>query len=81
MTKYQFFFQLFFQLIMGIFFIFMAIQLLPITGWNFSTILCCLFATNSFLVAIRMFTTYCEIQHMYLSNIEKMMDEDESEQS
>ena len=67
MTKKQFFKHLLFQICLGCFFIFLAIQLLPLYGWGFSTFFCCVFATNSLSTSIRMYTTYLKIKDNYHS--------------
>ncbi|MGY3723936.1 protein of unknown function [Granulicatella balaenopterae] len=65
MTKKQFFKHLLFQICLGCFFIFLAIQLLPLYGWGFSTFFCCVFATNSLSTSIRMYTTYQKFKDHY----------------
>ena len=46
------------EILITSFFIFLAVILLPIRGWEFSTIFCCVFATFSISNAIRMVQSY-----------------------
>ncbi len=57
-SKQQFFIQLILELLITCFFIFLTVQLLPIFGWGFSTIFCCVFATFSISNAIQMIHSY-----------------------
>ena len=52
-TTRQFFVHFIVEILIASFFIFLAVQLLPIRGWEFSTIFCCVFATFSISNAIR----------------------------
>lgn len=57
-SKRAFLFHLYFEAALTGFFIFLAVQLLPIRGWEFSTIFCCVFATASLVNVIKMIQTY-----------------------
>ena len=57
-SKQQFFVHFIIEIFIACFFIFLAVQLLPIRGWEFSTIFCCVFATFSISNAIRMLNSY-----------------------
>ena len=57
-SKQQFFVHFIVEILIASFFIFLAVQLLPIRGWEFSTIFCCVFATFSISNAIRMLQSY-----------------------
>ena len=57
-SKRQFFVHFILEILIASFFIFLAVQLLPIRGWEFSTIFCCVFATFSISNAIRMVQSY-----------------------
>ena len=46
------------EILITSFFIFLAVILLPIRGWEFSTIFCCVFATFSISNALRMLKSY-----------------------
>ncbi len=85
MTKSQFFKHLLFQLSLGCFFIFLAIQLLPLYGWGFSTFFCCVFATNSLSTTIHMYTIYKKFKvhyhNMSQENIDTNQDSDNQQES
>ena len=57
-SKRQFFVHFILEILIASFFIFLAVLLLPIRGWEFSTIFCCVFATFSISNAIRMLQSY-----------------------
>ena len=57
-SKRQFFVHFILEILIASFFIFLAVLLLPIRGWEFSTIFCCIFATFSISNAIRMVQSY-----------------------
>ena len=57
-SKRQFFVHFILEILIASFFIFLAVILLPIRGWEFSTIFCCVFATFSISNAIRMLQSY-----------------------
>ena len=57
-SKRQFFVHFILEILITSFFIFLAVILLPIRGWEFSTIFCCVFATFSISNAIRMVQSY-----------------------
>lgn len=57
-SKRQFFVHFILEILIASFFIFLAVILLPIRGWEFSTIFCCVFATFSISNAIRMVQSY-----------------------
>lgn len=50
------FWRFYLDLAFCIFFVFLAIQLLPVRGWDFTTIFCCVFATISAMNVIRLLT-------------------------
>ena len=52
------------EILITSFFIFLAVQLLPIRGWEFSTIFCCVFATFSISNAIRMLNSYLAMRKL-----------------
>ena len=52
------------EIFIACFFIFLAVQLLPIRGWEFSTIFCCVFATFSISNAIRMLNSYLTMRKL-----------------
>ena len=57
-SKRQFVVHFILEILITSFFIFLAVILLPIRGWEFSTIFCCVFATFSISNAIRMVQSY-----------------------
>ena len=57
-SKRQFFVHFILEILIASFFIFLAVLLLPIRGWEFATIFCCVFATFSISNAIRMVQSY-----------------------
>ena len=57
-SKRQFVVHFILEILITSFFIFLAVILLPIRGWEFSTIFCCVFATFSISNAIRMLQSY-----------------------
>lgn len=57
-SKRQFFVHCILEILIASFFIFLAVLLLPIRGWEFATIFCCVFATFSISNAIRMVQSY-----------------------
>ena len=57
-SKRQFFVHFILEILIASFFIFLAVILLPIRGWEFSTIFCCVFATFSISNALRMLKSY-----------------------
>lgn len=67
-SKTKFFIYLYTELVLGIFFIFLAIQLLPIRGWEFTTIFCCVFATISIINTYRMAQTYRAVKQLQQKN-------------
>ena len=52
------------EILITSFFIFLAVILLPIRGWEFSTIFCCVFATFSISNAIRMLNSYLAMRKL-----------------
>lgn len=52
------------EILITSFFIFLAVILLPIRGWEFSTIFCCVFATFSISNAIRMLQSYIAMRKL-----------------
>ena len=52
------------EILITSFFIFLAVQLLPIRGWEFATIFCCVFATFSISNAIRMLNSYLAMRKL-----------------
>ena len=62
-SKHQFFVHFILEILIASFFIFLAI-LLPIRGWEFSTIFCCVFATFSISNAIRMLQSYIAMRKL-----------------
>ena len=63
-SKQQFFVHFIIEIFIACFFIFLAVQLLPIRGWEFSTIFCCVFATFSISNAIRMLNSYLTMRKL-----------------
>ena len=57
-SKRQFVVHFILEILITSFFIFLAVILLPIRGWEFSTIFCCVFATFSISNALRMLKSY-----------------------
>lgn len=52
------------EILITSFFIFLAVILLPIRGWEFSTIFCCVFATFSISNALRMLQSYIAMRKL-----------------
>ncbi len=63
-SKRQFFVHFILEILIASFFIFLAVLLLPIRGWEFSTIFCCVFATFSISNAIRMLQSYIAMRKL-----------------
>ena len=63
-SKRQFFVHFILEILIASFFIFLAVLLLPIRGWEFSTIFCCVFATFSISNAIRMSQSYLAMRKL-----------------
>ena len=63
-SKQQFFVHFILEILIASFFIFLAVLLLPIRGWEFSTIFCCVFATFSISNAIRMLQSYIAMRKL-----------------
>lgn len=63
-SKQQFFVHFIIEIFIASFFIFLAVQLLPIRDWEFSTIFCCVFATFSISNAIRMLNSYLAMRKL-----------------
>lgn len=63
-SKRQFFVHFILEILIASFFIFLAVLLLPIRGWEFSTIFCCVFATFSISNAIRMVQSYLAMRKL-----------------
>lgn len=63
-SKRQFFVHFILEILIASFFIFLAVLLLPIRGWEFSTIFCCVFATFSISNAIRLLQSYIAMRKL-----------------
>ena len=63
-SKRQFVVHFILEILITSFFIFLAVILLPIRGWEFSTIFCCIFATFSISNAIRMLQSYIAMRKL-----------------
>ena len=63
-SKRQFFVHFILEILIASFFIFLAVLLLPIRGWEFATIFCCVFATFSISNAIRMVQSYLAMKKL-----------------
>ena len=63
-SKRQFVVHFILEILITSFFIFLAVILLPIRGWEFSTIFCCVFATFSISNAIRMLNSYLAMRKL-----------------
>ena len=63
-SKRQFFVHFILEILIASFFIFLAVLLLPIRGWEFATIFCCVFATFSISNAIRMLQSYIAMRKL-----------------
>ena len=63
-SKRQFFVHFILEILIASFFIFLAVILLPIRGWEFATIFCCVFATFSISNAIRMLQSYIAMRKL-----------------
>lgn len=63
-SKRQFFVHFILEILIASFFIFLAVLLLPIRGWEFATIFCCVFATFSISNAIRMLNSYLAMRKL-----------------
>ena len=63
-SKRQFVVHFILEILITSFFIFLAVILLPIRGWEFSTIFRCVFATFSISNAIRMLQSYIAMRKL-----------------
>lgn len=79
-SKRAFLFHLYFEVALSCFFIFLAVQLLPVRGWEFTTIFCCVFATASLVTVIKMIQTYWAFKTIQQA-AQNLIDEEEDQHS
>ena len=64
MPRKIFFRKLYFEIALAVFFIFLATSHYPGNGFDFVTLFCCLFATNSIVTSINMLRTCNELKKL-----------------
>ena len=77
MTRKSFFRKLYFEIILAVFFIFLATTHYTGNGFDFITLFCCLFATTSIVTSINMLRTYNELKKL-ANLIENLPDDEDS---
>ena len=77
MTRKSFFRRLYFEIILAVFFIFLATTHYHGNGFDFITLFCCLFATTSIVTSINMLRTYNELKKL-ANLIENLPDDEDS---
>ena len=78
MTRKSFFRKLYFEIILAVFFIFLATTHYPGNGFDFITLFCCLFATTSIVTSINMLPHLQRVEKNSPTLIENLPDDEDS---